>query len=303
MAALKFERSSTPRRSPLRRDPIPASPPPRRVPVGVVPPVPARRMRAGPLPARLFRSLIGSNTVASRRPRPLLCLRPSTALLFAPRQPPVCCADPTTRSLPASITRRAFSLTSQPNSPPRRAAALDMDSKTHDTRSKRKQPPTPSTDRPSKQHRPKRGAQPQPGDQAAAMNGANGSQPNGMDVDYDSDDMRSVTHIGASGDTIEWQHTIEKVVKNVVSIHFCQTAAFDTDSALASEATGFVVDAERGYILTNRVSNSHSDSQGSVNTIAACRRRRPLLGIRHLRQPRRGMLHKAGDLRQRLIVC
>ncbi|KAG9527805.1 putative nuclear serine protease, partial [Aureobasidium melanogenum] len=29
-------------------------------------------------------------------------------------------------------------------------------------------------------------------------------------------------------------------------------SAFDTDPALSSEATGFVVDAENGYILTNR---------------------------------------------------
>lgn len=34
--------------------------------------------------------------------------------------------------------------------------------------------------------------------------------------------------------------------------HFCQTCSFDTDSAMSSEATGFVVDAEKGYILTNR---------------------------------------------------
>lgn len=56
----------------------------------------------------------------------------------------------------------------------------------------------------------------------------------------------------APADTAEWQATIEAVVKNVVSIHFCQTCSFDTSSALASEATGFVVDAARGYILTNR---------------------------------------------------
>lgn len=37
-----------------------------------------------------------------------------------------------------------------------------------------------------------------------------------------------------------------------MSIRFCMTASFDTDPALASEATGFIVDAERGYILTNR---------------------------------------------------
>lgn len=53
-------------------------------------------------------------------------------------------------------------------------------------------------------------------------------------------------------ETKEWQNTIEGVVRNVVSIHFAQTCSFDTDPALTSEATGFVVDAERGYILTNR---------------------------------------------------
>jgi hypothetical protein len=50
-------------------------------------------------------------------------------------------------------------------------------------------------------------------------------------------------------DTAEWQAAIEKVVRNVVSIRFCQTCAFDTDPALTSEATGFVVDAERGWVL------------------------------------------------------
>ncbi len=58
--------------------------------------------------------------------------------------------------------------------------------------------------------------------------------------------------ITAMADTAEWQATIEQVVKNVVSIHFCQTCSFDTDPAMSSEATGFVVDAKRGYILTNR---------------------------------------------------
>jgi S1-C subfamily serine protease len=56
----------------------------------------------------------------------------------------------------------------------------------------------------------------------------------------------------AQADSPEWQATIEKVVKSVVSIHFCQTCSFDTDLSMSSQATGFVVDAERGYILTNR---------------------------------------------------
>ena len=53
-------------------------------------------------------------------------------------------------------------------------------------------------------------------------------------------------------DSAEWQRTIESVVRNVVSVRFSQTCSFDTDSAVTSEATGFVVDAEKGYILTNR---------------------------------------------------
>ena len=54
------------------------------------------------------------------------------------------------------------------------------------------------------------------------------------------------------GDSPEWQATLERVVKSVVSIHFCQTCSFDTDLSTCSQATGFIVDAERGYILTNR---------------------------------------------------
>ncbi|KAK3996179.1 trypsin-like cysteine/serine peptidase domain-containing protein [Cladorrhinum sp. PSN332] len=68
----------------------------------------------------------------------------------------------------------------------------------------------------------------------------------------DYDDGKLAALLPAGPDTAEWQETIQQVVKNVVSIRFCQTCSFDTDPALTSEATGFVVDAERGYILTNR---------------------------------------------------
>lgn len=70
--------------------------------------------------------------------------------------------------------------------------------------------------------------------------------------DYGLDDARIPAILPGVADTAEWQATVESVVTNVVSIRFCQTASFDTDPALTSEATGFVVDAERGYILTNR---------------------------------------------------
>ena len=67
--------------------------------------------------------------------------------------------------------------------------------------------------------------------------------------DYDViDDSRLAALPLAGPDTAEWQAPIESVVRNVVSIRFCQTASFDTDPALTSEATGFVVDAERGCV-------------------------------------------------------
>ncbi|PMB65612.1 Pro-apoptotic serine protease [Beauveria bassiana] len=43
-----------------------------------------------------------------------------------------------------------------------------------------------------------------------------------------------------------------RISRNVVVIKFSHTLPFDGDFAETSEATGFVVDAKRGYILTNR---------------------------------------------------
>lgn len=70
------------------------------------------------------------------------------------------------------------------------------------------------------------------------------------DEDFDMVSAGSV--VEDSANYAKWQTTISKVVKSVVSIHFAQVAPFDCDSALVSEATGFVVDAELGIILTNR---------------------------------------------------
>jgi len=79
---------------------------------------------------------------------------------------------------------------------------------------------------------------------------------------------------------------IERVVENVVSIHFCQTCAFDADAALASEATGFIVDAERGYILTNRVSRPLRPPaprpRPKLTIYIARSMRGPILGLLHL---------------------
>lgn len=90
-------------------------------------------------------------------------------------------------------------------------------------------------ERPQKQHR--------------AINGKESAGDNTPEVGslFEEElEMEEPRIMAAMADTAEWQATIEKVVRNVVSIRFCQTCSFDTDPALTSEATGFVVDAERG---------------------------------------------------------
>ncbi len=50
----------------------------------------------------------------------------------------------------------------------------------------------------------------------------------------------------------EWAGTLERISSGVVSIRIDSTRAFDTEWNASTQATGFVVDAERGIILTNR---------------------------------------------------
>jgi S1-C subfamily serine protease len=49
-----------------------------------------------------------------------------------------------------------------------------------------------------------------------------------------------------------WEETLQRVVPAVVALRVSGTRAFDTDGASVTVASGFVVDAERGLILTNR---------------------------------------------------
>jgi S1-C subfamily serine protease len=49
-----------------------------------------------------------------------------------------------------------------------------------------------------------------------------------------------------------WTNTLERISSGVVSIRVDATRAFDTEWNSSTQATGFVVDAERGLILTNR---------------------------------------------------
>ncbi|KAJ1888175.1 hypothetical protein LPJ66_008707, partial [Kickxella alabastrina] len=49
-----------------------------------------------------------------------------------------------------------------------------------------------------------------------------------------------------------WQTVSEGAFGGIVSIRFNQPVNFDTNPPMCSEATGFIVDAKRGIILTNR---------------------------------------------------
>ena len=50
----------------------------------------------------------------------------------------------------------------------------------------------------------------------------------------------------------DWPATLERIASGVVAIQIDATRAFDTEWNTSSQATGFVVDARRGLILTNR---------------------------------------------------
>eukprot|EP01117_Protostelium_nocturnum_P007589 TRINITY_DN2719_c0_g1_i1.p1 TRINITY_DN2719_c0_g1~~TRINITY_DN2719_c0_g1_i1.p1 ORF type:complete len:1013 (+),score=348.65 TRINITY_DN2719_c0_g1_i1:181-3219(+) len=54
------------------------------------------------------------------------------------------------------------------------------------------------------------------------------------------------------GESSSWQRTLDRAVPAVVAIRFCTVRHFDTERASFSVATGFIVDKEKGLILTNR---------------------------------------------------
>jgi S1-C subfamily serine protease len=58
--------------------------------------------------------------------------------------------------------------------------------------------------------------------------------------------------VAIAAEDTEWTETLERISSGVVSIRIDSTRAFDTEWNSSSQATGFVVDAERGIILTNR---------------------------------------------------
>ncbi|MDH3400234.1 MAG: trypsin-like peptidase domain-containing protein [Chromatiales bacterium] len=58
--------------------------------------------------------------------------------------------------------------------------------------------------------------------------------------------------VSAHGEENGWTRTLDAVSSGVVSIQIDGVRAFDTEWSISSQATGFVVDWERGLILTNR---------------------------------------------------
>jgi S1-C subfamily serine protease len=61
-----------------------------------------------------------------------------------------------------------------------------------------------------------------------------------------------VAYAEATTESTQWARTIERVADSIVTIRVDMTRAFDTEWNATAQATGFVVDAERGLILTNR---------------------------------------------------
>jgi S1-C subfamily serine protease len=73
--------------------------------------------------------------------------------------------------------------------------------------------------------------------------------------------------VATAAEDTAWTETLERISSGVVSIRVDSTRAFDTEWNSSSQATGFVVDAERGIILTNR----HVVTPGPVTAEAVFR--------------------------------
>lgn len=68
----------------------------------------------------------------------------------------------------------------------------------------------------------------------------------------------------AAGQEVGWAGTVSRVAESVVSLQLSHLRSFDDSQQGNSSATGFVVDAERGIVLTNR----HVVSSGPIRISA-----------------------------------
>ncbi|KAJ3293734.1 serine protease [Rhizoclosmatium sp. JEL0117] len=75
---------------------------------------------------------------------------------------------------------------------------------------------------------------------------------NQASADGDSDILPAPVLGAASHSSAQWEKTLTRIIPAIVSIKMIVVRAFDTDSQKSSQASGFVVDKERGIILSNR---------------------------------------------------
>jgi len=85
----------------------------------------------------------------------------------------------------------------------------------------------------------------------------------------------------ADPDDTRWSRTIERIASSVVTIQIDQARAFDTEWNSSGQATGFVVDAKRGLILTNR----HVVTPGPVTALAVFQNREEVALLPIYRDP------------------
>jgi S1-C subfamily serine protease len=69
---------------------------------------------------------------------------------------------------------------------------------------------------------------------------------------FAADDLPPPVVTAPVAEDSRWTRTLERVATGVVTIQVDLARAFDTEWNMSSQATGFVVDAKRGLILTNR---------------------------------------------------
>ena len=96
-------------------------------------------------------------------------------------------------------------------------------------------------------------ATPQPPEQSGVPN-VPVTQPNGTaPAPAPGQQAREVVQQAAAvEEDPDWAVTLERIAGSVVSIEVDATRAFDTEWNASAQATGFIVDAERGLVLTNR---------------------------------------------------
>ncbi|KAJ3408213.1 serine protease, partial [Chytridiales sp. JEL 0842] len=69
---------------------------------------------------------------------------------------------------------------------------------------------------------------------------------------FDAGEQLASLYSKNSTSSEKWEETLKRIIPAIVSIRFISVRNFDTEHQRSSQATGFVVDKERGIILTNR---------------------------------------------------